>query len=333
MSVRLRVATAADRTAVAALIHGTTNGWYTAQGRNPLFAGPPADCELFFEVHERLAPGCCLVAEDGGELVGPCFWHPRPTHVSLGIMNVAPEAYGRGIARRLLARICDEADRRGLPVRLVSSSQNLGSFSLYNGAGFAPIAGFQVVLVPVPEAGLPELPPESGRVRAAVAKDVPAMVELEREILGIDREQDFAQLVEGLGDVFSASVLPGDAGLEGFLFSSRTDNTSGARVCVLSLQLRRPRLMPLHALHRRSARTHMQQRPMRALGRWAGCVRQGLGGNAAGGDRMGLRLGAGLHILESPPSPSPHPHRESGREVPSPQRQHHTRAPPATNTV
>ena len=221
MSVRLRVATAADRTAVAALIHGSTNGWYTAQGRNPVFAGPPADCELFFDVYERLDPGCCLVAEDGGELVGSCFWHPRPTHVSLGIMNVAPEAFGRGIARRLLARICDEADRRGLPVRLVSSAQNLDSFSLYNGAGFAPIAVFQDVLVPVPEAGLPELPPESGRVRAAVAKDVPAMVELEREILGIDREQDFAQLVEGLGDVFSASVLPGDAGLEGFLVSSR----------------------------------------------------------------------------------------------------------------
>lgn len=226
MSVRLRAATPADRTAVAALIHGSTNGWYTAQGRAPVFAGPSADCELFFDVYERLDPGCCLVAEDGGQLVGSCFWHPRPTHVSLGIMNVAPEAFGRGIARRLLSWICDEADRRGLPVRLVSSAQNLDSFSLYNGAGFTPIAVFQDVQVPVPATGLGTLPSGSRRVRAATPSDVAAMVDLEREVLGIERGQDFAHLVDGLGDVFSASVLEGDAGLEGFLVSSRAPASS-----------------------------------------------------------------------------------------------------------
>lgn len=221
MSIRLRAATEADRAAVAALVHASTNGWYTAQGRAPVFAGAPADCELFFDVYERLDPGCCLIAEDGGELVGSCFWHPRPTHVSLGIMNVAPAAFGRGIARRLLTWICDEADRRGLPVRLVSSAQNLDSFSLYNGAGFAPIAVFQDVQVPVPAGGLGVLPPESARVRPASPADVVAMAALEREVLGIDRAQDLAQMVEGMDGVFSARVLEQRGELEGFLISSR----------------------------------------------------------------------------------------------------------------
>jgi len=221
VSLRLRPAGAGDRTAVANLIHESTNGWYLSQGRTPVFAGPAADCELFFDVYERLDPGCCLVAEEGGQLLGSCFWHPRPTHVSLGIMNVAPAAFGRGIARRLLAWICGEADRRGLPVRLVSSAQNLDSFSLYNGAGFVPIGVFQDVQVPVPAEGIADLPPGCRQVRAACAGDIPAMEALECEVLGLERGADFAHLLDGFGCVFSARVLEREGRLDGFLISSR----------------------------------------------------------------------------------------------------------------
>ena len=98
---------------------------------------------LFPETYEALDPGCTLVAEHPrtGRLMGSCFHHPRETHVSLGIMNVHPAYFGMGVARRLLRAITDDADARGLPVRLVSSAFNLDSYSLYTRAGFVPEPG------------------------------------------------------------------------------------------------------------------------------------------------------------------------------------------------
>jgi GNAT superfamily N-acetyltransferase len=220
--IELRVAEPADRERVAALIHASTNGWYQAHGRPPIFAGPPADCARIFEVYEALDPGCCVLAEDpaDGALLGSCFWHPRPTHVGLGIMNVAPAAFGRGVARRLLDFVIARAEEPGLPLRLVSSAQNLDSFSLYNRAGFVPIAVLQDLQVPVPAAGLPAPPIGTDRVRPATAADVAAMVALEREVLGIERGRDFAHIVANPEGIWSARVLDGPDGPRGFLCAS-----------------------------------------------------------------------------------------------------------------
>ena len=102
----------------------------------PIFTGDPAGTELFCSVYEALDPGCCLVAENTrtGRLAGSCFYHPRPTHVSLGIMNVHPNYFGQGVARRLLQAIIEIAAQQNKPLRLVSSAMNLNSFSLYTRA-------------------------------------------------------------------------------------------------------------------------------------------------------------------------------------------------------
>ena len=42
---------------VAELIHESTNSWYVANGKNPIFKGPPSDALLFCEVYEALDPG------------------------------------------------------------------------------------------------------------------------------------------------------------------------------------------------------------------------------------------------------------------------------------
>ena len=39
---------------VAELIHGSTNSWYVANGKNPIFNGPASDALLFCEVYEAL---------------------------------------------------------------------------------------------------------------------------------------------------------------------------------------------------------------------------------------------------------------------------------------
>ena len=69
-------------------------------------------------------------------------------------MNVSPYFFGQGIAGSLLKRIIGIAEDQSLPVRLVSSAQNLDSFSLYSRQGFAPTQAFQDMYLEVPKEGL-----------------------------------------------------------------------------------------------------------------------------------------------------------------------------------
>jgi GNAT superfamily N-acetyltransferase len=209
-----------DWTEVATLIYVSTNAWYQAHGRPPYFTGPHDDPKLFCSVYEQLDPGCCVVAEDAdtGRLAGSCFFHPRPTHVSLGIMNVHPEYFGRGIARQLLQYVVARADP--LPMRLVSSAFNLESFSLYNRAGFVPRLVYQDMSLPVPPGGWSIPVPGRDRVRTATVADLPAMAALELELNHIRREQDLRYFVENPDGHWHVSLLEGEReGLDGFLVS------------------------------------------------------------------------------------------------------------------
>jgi predicted N-acetyltransferase YhbS len=184
--------------AVAALIHDSTNAWYRRNRGFEVFAAGPQSCRLFTDVYEALDPGCCVVAEeiDTGRLMGSCFYHPRQTHVSLGIMNVHPDFCGRGVARRLLKHITDLADAQQKPTRLVSSAMNLDSFSLYSRAGFVPRAPFADMQVPVEEAMTIAPPALNGhRIRPATPEDVPAIAALEEELSGVRRPDDYAYFI------------------------------------------------------------------------------------------------------------------------------------------
>jgi ribosomal protein S18 acetylase RimI-like enzyme len=211
-----------DWAQVADLIHLSTNYWYRASGRPAIFTGDPAACELFPRVYDALdGPGRCVVAVSGrtGQVVGSCFYHPRPTHVSVGIVNAHPAYFGRGIARRMMERVIALAEADGKPVRLVSSAMNLDSFSLYTRLGFVPHAAYQDMYVTVPKAGLGSLDP---RVRPATPADAPAMAALEREVSGIEREGDYRYFLANAEGIWHASVLPSAADparLYGFLVS------------------------------------------------------------------------------------------------------------------
>ncbi len=206
-----------ERDAVAVLIHTSTNAWYEDKLGRKVFSGPWQDCRVFPDVYEELDPGCCLVAlAGGGEIAGSCFFHPRETHVSLGIMNASPEFTGQGVARQLLEAVICQAG--SLPVRLVSSAMNLDSYSLYTRAGFAPCEVFQDMWFPMgpPDASADGLP----AVRDAVPEDVEAMQALEEELAGLRREKDFAMFTENRLGIWAVSVCeaPG-GGLGGFLAS------------------------------------------------------------------------------------------------------------------
>jgi len=209
---------------VAALIHRSTNHWYQHNRGHDIFSCTPEQIELFCGVYEALDPECCFVAFDTKQeaVVGSCFMHIRPTHVSLGIMNVDPASFGRGIARRLLAQVTGEADRRGLPTRLISSAQNLDSFSLYSRAGFVPHTVFQDIGIAAPDGGLviddPAIAKHLQNIRPATALDIPAMVALEQEHTGLDRTADFTYFIINDARHWHTLVLEAGRGeLAGFL--------------------------------------------------------------------------------------------------------------------
>lgn len=216
----LRTLRREDWADVAEMIHVSLNAWYQASGKPAKLTGDPALSELFPRVYEALDPGCCIVAENTrtGRVIGSCFYHPRSTHYSIGIVNVHPAYFGYGIARRMLQQVIEKADAEGLPLRLVSSAQNLDSFSLYTRAGFVPRMIYQDLLYTVPEEGIPGIDPA---VRPAGEEDIPAMVALEKEISGLEREKDYRYFLKNEEGIWYVSVLPSPegSGLDGFLVS------------------------------------------------------------------------------------------------------------------
>ena len=207
---------------VAELIHESTNAWYVANGKKPIFNGPPSDAMLFCEVYEALDPSHCLVAESSSDhrIAASCFYHPRPTHLSLGIMNVHPDFFGQGLAGALLSRIIEFAKVRELPVRLVSSAQNLDSFSLYTRKGFVPFLSFQDLYIEIPENGPDFAPSDQPFIEEASMKDLAEMVELERELSGIERSKDYAYFIANeLGIWRTLTYRDEDSRLLGFLSS------------------------------------------------------------------------------------------------------------------
>ncbi|MAV37163.1 MAG: GNAT family N-acetyltransferase [Planctomycetaceae bacterium] len=218
----IRTMCAEDRWEVAEMIYTAFNHWYLTHGQPAIFQGGPAATDIFYEVYETLDPGCGIVAENRNtsRLMGSCFYHPRPHHVSLGIMNVHPNHFGTGAGKALLEHIIAIARGRKQPLRLTQSALNLDSFSLYNKAGFVPRYAYQDMFLAVPEAGLGEPLNGHSHVRPANLDDVSAIAELEMTVSHITREQDYRYAIENQHGHWRMCVYESDGrGIDGFLIS------------------------------------------------------------------------------------------------------------------
>ncbi len=221
--MQLRKMEPTDRAEVADLICVSTNHWYQMRGGGPIFPGGAAATEAFFDVYEALDPGFNIVAQNTrtGRLMGSCFFHPRPTHVSLGIMNVHPHYFGNGVARSLLKHIIDYADNDEKPLRLVSSAMNIDSYSLYTRAGFVPRETYQDMILAVPDDGFPHSPPGSENIREATHADVESMSRLEMDLVGIHRDKDFQFFIDNADGQWHVSIYENSSGrIDGFMVSS-----------------------------------------------------------------------------------------------------------------
>jgi len=218
MEIQLQLAQAQDRSEIAALIHCSTNAWYQCHGLGDIFSAGPESCGLFVDVYQQLDEGYHWIARDQqGAICGSCFFHPRETHLGLGIMNVHPDYFGRRLASRLLAKADELAG--GLPVRLLSSALNLDSYSLYQRGGFTPYALYQDMAIRVPSQGFAYPRLTRGQVRAARLDDLPAILELEREILGIERQRDIAYFLNDTSGLWRVAVWELDDRIGGYLAS------------------------------------------------------------------------------------------------------------------
>lgn len=218
-----RLMESTDWDEVAQLIYKSLNVWHEKNRGQKLVSGPWETMRVFPRVYEALDPnGCVLIVEKSTErIAGSCFFHPRPRHVALGILNTHPDFFGHGVGSMLLRYVIDVAQKQGKPLRLVSGTTNLDSFSLYNRAGFVPTCLYQDMVVTVPETGFPVDAPEGLTIRDATQADIPEMVALELELSGIEREQDYRfALNNNDSGIWHTSVAIGPAGkIEGFLVS------------------------------------------------------------------------------------------------------------------
>ena len=221
--MHLRTMTSEDRAEVAELIYCSINTWYTRHGCPEIFRGGPSVTEVFYDTYNDLSPGSNVVAvnPENGRLMGSCFYHPRKQHVSLGIMNVHPNYFGRGVGRTLLQHIIEFTEQHNYPaLRLTQSAINVDSFSLYNKAGFVPRYSYQDMLVSVPEDGFPPTLAETSQVRDATQSDVSAMAVLEEAVAGISRKIDYQYTIENVRGYWHVSVLEDtDGSLAGYMVS------------------------------------------------------------------------------------------------------------------
>jgi GNAT superfamily N-acetyltransferase len=211
-----------DWNEVARLIHSSLNIWNERNRGFQLVSGSWETMLVFPRVYEALDPGCCVLVEETASkrIAGVCFFHPRSTHVALGTMNTHPDFFGNGVASLMLRYIIDEADRRKLPVRLISGATNVDSFSLFNKAGFIPTRFFQDMTVTVPEDGFDAAVPPGWTLRDATPDDIPLIVALEKELSAIEREKDYHFFLRNHDSIWHMSVIIGPKGeLGGFLVS------------------------------------------------------------------------------------------------------------------
>jgi GNAT superfamily N-acetyltransferase len=220
----LRPLNDSDRSEYADLVHSSFNAWYWKKGWGmDYFRCQVEDAAIFYDIYNDLTPSCSVAAIDKktGRMMGACFYHPREYHVSLGIMSVHPDYFGKGVGKALVNHIVEFTRSKGYKsLRLVGSAINMDSFSIYNRAGFVPVKTYQDMVITVPGDGISMKAPGIGRVREARIEDAHAMGALEFEVSGIKRLQDYLYAIENRRGLFQVKISEGPEGrLDGFMIS------------------------------------------------------------------------------------------------------------------
>jgi ribosomal protein S18 acetylase RimI-like enzyme len=132
-----------DAAGVAELLNASDAAW-----PGTFTGGIPYTAERVLRNRAEEAPILDLVAAEGEKILGYCTltrdWRD-PGALYVGFLNVHPAYHGRGIGKRLLLGVLEEAIRRGAPyVSLNTWSGNERAIGLYKSLGFFWVPGTNV---------------------------------------------------------------------------------------------------------------------------------------------------------------------------------------------
>ena len=126
---RIRVATGADAPAITQIVEQAYRHYIPRIGKPP---GPMLD-----DYAARVSEGVVWVIEEGGAIAGIIVLLPRPDHLLLDNIAVAPARQGSGLGLRLLAFAEVEAARRGYrEIRLYTHQPMTENQRLYAAIGY-----------------------------------------------------------------------------------------------------------------------------------------------------------------------------------------------------
>jgi GNAT superfamily N-acetyltransferase len=133
----------------------------------------------------------CVVAEDGGRIVGSNCMDERSPIAGIGPITIDPGAQNRGVGRKLMQAVMDRARERTFPgVRLVQAAFHTRSLSLYATLGFDAREPLSVMQGPAIKKEL-----EGCLVRPAGTEDLIACNRLCVKVHGHDRGGDLADSI------------------------------------------------------------------------------------------------------------------------------------------
>ena len=146
-----------------------------------------------------------VVAEEDGRVLGSNFIDFRSSIAGIGPISVDPAVQNRGVGRRLMQAVIDEANRRNYAgIRLYQAAYHNRSLCLYTTLGFRTRDPASVIQGKALNVSFPGY-----EVRTATEADVQPCAELCRFVHGFDRSQEVreaiqhgsARVVEHLGRV------------------------------------------------------------------------------------------------------------------------------------
>jgi len=144
----------------------------------------------------------CVIAEDGGRIVGSNCMDERSTIAGIGPITVDPRGQNRGVGRKLMQAVLDRARERKFPgVRLVQAAFHTRSLSLYATLGFDAREPLSVMQGPAIKKKV-----EACSVRPATPADLDACNRVCAQVHGHDRGGD---LKDSIGEGTAAVVERG----------------------------------------------------------------------------------------------------------------------------
>lgn len=142
-----------------------------------------------WQFHSRLGHGWVECGDDGALLGTATWWAYGESFGTIGLVVVDRSQQGKGIGRRLMDTIIDDAGSRSL--QLIATTAGL---KLYRQCGFREVGTIeqrQGIVAPRP----PLAPPDGVTVRAVTANDLETLVSLDTAAFGALRRQVIHQLL------------------------------------------------------------------------------------------------------------------------------------------